>query len=109
MIKRSGHTADDETKLNDIVKNPNERVAMLKPRRHASFSVTSQESHLRSKHLELGSLVSISLSWLLSGSSGRGSAAAWRYLVQNKIRFARKRLVNIGEYAVILACGWTIL
>ena len=39
MIKAIG--LPRQTNLHDIVQNPNQRVAILEPRRHASFFITS--------------------------------------------------------------------
>ena len=94
-----------QTNLNDIVQNPNERVAILKPRRHASFSVISHKKATYVRNIwNLGHLYLTVLTVVRVIRKGfcRGPEVSG----PKQDTFCSKAL---DEDAVILACGWTIL
>ena len=95
-----------ETNLRDIIQNPNQRVAIL--------DKVTKASYFKFHHLTIGKPPTFGASgtgvtWIssqssrqLSGSSGRGSAAARRALIRKKRRVARKPLINTHWFTGIV-------
>jgi hypothetical protein len=88
------------TNLRNIVQHPNERVAILKPGRHA-FSPSTHIRRLPTFGTPGARVTCISSSTQFSWSSGRGSAAAWIGPVQKRTRFARKPLMKTHWSGVV--------
>jgi len=81
------------TDLHIIVQKIDERVKALEADRHASFFIT-HITGLPTFGTPETLVICISSSLRLSGSSGRGSAAARKLLILKKMRLARKPLMK---------------
>ena len=79
------------TNLHNVIQNIDERVTILEANRHVFVTHIEGPPTFGTHEARL---ICISSSLRLSGSSGRGSAAARRDLVQKKRRFARKPLMK---------------
>jgi hypothetical protein len=84
-----------QTNFHDIVQTSNKRVAILDPRRHDSFSITSHQKNTCFRIIwNLGHLYLILLAVVR-----KGTAAAWRCLVPRTRRIFSEAL---HEDAVII-------
>ena len=89
------------TNLFNIVQNPDEWIAILEPGHHVSSIDSSNQGSILTLGAPETRDTCISSSLRLSGSSGRGSAAARIRLPQKSMRFARKPLIKTHWSATV--------
>jgi len=80
------------TNIHNVIQNPDDRVAILE---QVVMPLLIQIRRVLTFRTPGTSDTCISSSLRLSGSSGRGSAAALTGLVQKRMRFARKPLMKM--------------